>query len=195
MALPSIVKINLKICSQSVFPFNHYHDVDFFDALTEYWFCHNVSFVASKEKICNPFEFNYKDKINLPIDYGDPDLQFFNDYDVLHSIMNSEYFTKDIFNTISNSLSVSNMYFSMLHVNIHSIPKHISHDLRIIWLMSIINLLSLLWPRLALMISLLTCMNYRVVPMNLNIISIVEVLVSLYSFQKELSKKYEFIFF
>ena len=87
------------ICPQSVFPSNHYHDdVDFIYALSKDCFIHNVSFEVLSEEVLNPFEFNYKDKINVPIDYVDPVLQFFNDHSVLHSSMNSEYFVEDTFN-------------------------------------------------------------------------------------------------
>ena len=70
----------------------------FFDALSEHWFVHNVSFEALSEKVYNPFELNSKDRINLPIDYIDPDLQFFNDYNALYSSVNPEYFIEDTIN-------------------------------------------------------------------------------------------------
>ena len=83
----------------NLFPFNHYHEDIDFDA--KHWFGHNVTFDAFIEKVFNQFELNYKNKINLPIDYVDPDLQFFNDYNVLHSPMNSAYFTEDTLKKIS----------------------------------------------------------------------------------------------
>ena len=63
---------------------------------------------------------------NLPLSDVDPDLQFFNDpnYNNVHAT--SDYYTEESFCSKYNQLLVDQNRFSLLHLNIRSIPKNLT---------------------------------------------------------------------
>ena len=118
------------VCSKSEFPFNHYDDeIDFLNVLSELWFTHsrNLSFESLTEKIFNPFELN-DHHAPVPVDDIDPDIQYFNDISLGNVFHNSNYFIEDSFVEKCESLLIDSSMFSLLHMNIRSIPRHL-HEL------------------------------------------------------------------
>ena len=118
------------VCSKSEFPFNHYDDeIDFLNVLSELWFTysHNLSFESLTEKIFNPFELN-NHHAPVPVDDIDPDIQYYNDISLGNVFHNSNYFIEDSFVEKCESLLIDSSMFSLLHMNIRSIPRHL-HEL------------------------------------------------------------------
>ena len=120
------------ICTEKIFPFNHITDEEEFKKIA---FENNasakkhlVSLEILNKKIFNPFELNGIENVseNLPLSDVDPDLQFFNDpnYNNVHAT--SDYYTEESFCSKYNQLLVDQNRFSLLHLNIRSIPKNLT---------------------------------------------------------------------
>ena len=116
------------ICASSELPFNHYADeCEFIDALSDMWFNHTVNFSFSclQERAFNPIELN-ENRGLIPTDDLDPDLQYFNELFSDATVRNSDYNIEDTFIAKCKSLNINDDCFSMLRLNIRSVPKHLS---------------------------------------------------------------------
>ena len=109
-------------CNKGIFPFNHFtEDVDFSKCISENCnCCDKMSISDLQNRLFNPFEFNNNS------DYlcdTDPDDQYFN---VLSSdICNSDYYLEDSFKTKCSQNKYDSSCFSLIHLNIRRVPKHL----------------------------------------------------------------------
>lgn len=114
------------VCSQSVFPFNHLTDnFEFQSAITE----NNGHLVDMNlsNLVFNPLELNEDERFHQgPLADSDPDLQYYNDATSIGSISHCDYHLAHSFNRKICDLAVNNQCFSVLHLNIRSIPKNLS---------------------------------------------------------------------
>ncbi len=112
------------ICSENIFPFNHYANNDeFLHVLSENVYSYNnVSFEILNEKIFNPFELNEGNNA-LPLFDIDPDIQYFNEINQCYGV--SDYFLEDTFVKKCSALSVHTKCFSIIHMNIRSMSKNL----------------------------------------------------------------------
>ena len=112
-------------CSQSIFPFNHIEsNSEFYKTLKE-----NCSFISENnlsQLVFNPFE-NVDDGLYFqsPLFDSDPDLQYFNDRTSVESVSQCEYYLEETFKKKVAEFGVNNEVFSLLHLNIRSIPKNL----------------------------------------------------------------------
>ena len=109
-------------CNEGLFPFNHFtEDVDFSKCISENCnSCDKISISDLQNRLFNPFEFNNN------LDYlcdTDPDDKYFN---VLSSnICNSDYYLEDSFKAKCSQNKYDSSCFSLIHLNIRSVPKHL----------------------------------------------------------------------
>ena len=113
-------------CVESVFPFNHLDDdADFRSAVSN-----NISMTSEvtldslNDKIFNPFE-DYDQDNGLPLIDVDPDLQFFNDINLANIQGMCDYFIEDTFMKKMSQLLLQRECFSLVHLNIRSMSKHL----------------------------------------------------------------------
>ena len=114
-------------CSQSSLPFNHFSDDDhFIEAISSDWRNEPripLNLINDIDKIFLPFDLNTNE--NLPLHDADPDIQYYQA--VCNNTLNScEYHLEDSFNNMISKLDIKSRCFSLLHMNIRSIPKNIS---------------------------------------------------------------------
>ena len=115
-------------CISPILPFNHFKNYyDFLNAISDDWFdVTNISFCDLQNKLLNPFDLN-NNSHSFPMYNNDPDLQYFNN--VYSAVQNNcDYFVEDTFINKCAQLSTMNKMFSLLHINIRSISKHL-HEL------------------------------------------------------------------
>ena len=111
-------------CTETVFPFNHFDsDSLFLKSISEYWPNQKLPFHKFEHYEFNPFELNETDS-SLSINSSDPDLQYFNDQSVVNTI-NCDYYAEDGFVSKTSKLCAADS-FSLLHLNIRSVPKNLS---------------------------------------------------------------------
>ena len=116
------------LCSQSLFPFNHFNEnCDFLNALSESWtHLNNFNFLNNDHLCYNPLELNDNDlNVHGPLFETDPDLQFYNDNICIDSVQDCNYYLEDSFQKKCKQKEVNENFFSTLHLNIRSIPKNI----------------------------------------------------------------------
>jgi hypothetical protein len=111
-------------CTQSVFPFNYIIDnIEIVHALAEQW--HNeipVSLDELNERLFNPFELN-ENVDTSPLFDIDPDFHFFNT--TLNFTSICDYYVDDTFNRKCTRLDIDDTCFTLLHMNLRSLPKNI----------------------------------------------------------------------
>ena len=107
-------------------PFNHFvEENDFMDALSESWMSYKYfTFESLLEKVFIPFELN-DGKSTMPLGDIDPDLHYFNDLTAGNNFSNSDYYVTDDFIKKCKSLSDNDACFSVIHMNIRSLPRHL----------------------------------------------------------------------
>ena len=107
-------------CSGDIFPFNEAIDDDHFLDNMNTFFDHDSVLLTQLNKLAfNPFEIN-DDKDILPLVDIDPDLNYFNSLTAYTSATKCNYYTENLFNRNINDKG----QFSVLHLNIRSLPKH-----------------------------------------------------------------------
>jgi len=76
------------------------------------------------EWIFNPFETN--DDNFSPLQDIDPDLQYYNELTYLENVSNCKYYTEESFLKKCNDVSADNWCFSVMQINLRSIPKNLT---------------------------------------------------------------------
>ena len=114
------------MCLRSIFPFNHLDYEDYIKAISESW--DNDPLVTletlnNQELIFSPFDLN-EDYVN-PLNDIDPDQQFYHDM-FRESLSSCDYFLENTFNEKISREYISDNSFSLLHVNIRSVPKNLN---------------------------------------------------------------------
>lgn len=110
-------------CIQSIIPFNHFHDDDDFrNAIKEIsldctWRQHTID-----NLYFDPFTLNESTK--TPLYDTDPDIQFYLDTQYIRN-SDCDYFIEDTFNKYVDKVPKDcKEMFSLVHLNIRSLPKH-----------------------------------------------------------------------
>ena len=113
-------------CAETEFPFNHFsEDEDFIKVLSENWSSVSSIHLNHLNSLeFNPFDTN--DGENLPLQNIDPDLQFYNDSTYLENVSNCQYYNEESFIKKCTEVSADSNCFSLIHLNIRSIPKNLS---------------------------------------------------------------------
>lgn len=114
-------------CNQSIFPFNHIgSDYEFYNILSENSGLVNENNLS--QLVFNPFD-NFDDGpfFQSPLLECDPDLQYYNDVTNVDNVSQCEYYSEEVFKKKLADLGVNNECFSMLQLNIRSIPKNLTH--------------------------------------------------------------------
>ena len=115
-------------CTQNEFPFNHFiDDIEFKDALSEYWFKFSNTFSfgdLERLEFC-PFEIN-DDNSYTSVFETDPDLQYFNNNTALSNVKQCDYYLEGSFNKKVTQKGLCDNQFSMLQLNIRSVPKNLT---------------------------------------------------------------------
>ena len=114
-----------RICNDNIFPLNRLDDDDFQMAVYEMSQKLNISvYLGNDSRLFHPFEINEDE--NDILDYHgdlDPDKRFFNQYS--HRLIKScNYFVDETFNKYLLKHNVSKHSFSVIHLNIRSIPTN-----------------------------------------------------------------------
>ena len=113
-------------CMESLFAFNHFDDeTDFLKAIADMSHQEASVQLGLRSKLFNPFEIN-EDEHEI-LDYQgdlDPDKYYFNQYSH-RLIKNCNYFLEESFKIHLSHHHISNEAFSMLHLNIRSIPANL----------------------------------------------------------------------
>ena len=115
-------------CTQSVLPFNHLvEDSDFLNAISSLWGKPNNYILSDiMELNFNPLELNDEgSNIHGPLYETDPDLQFYNDTTTIDNVNHCDYYLEDSFLKKCKQLELGDNCFSVLHLNIRSIPKNL----------------------------------------------------------------------
>ena len=91
------------------------------------WLSHKyVPYLKLDQYVFNPFELN-DDNLNLPNFDSDPDLQYFNDMTYVSNIHNCNYYLEDDFERKISNFKCIEERFSLIHMNIRSIPKNLEY--------------------------------------------------------------------
>ena len=111
------------LCSQSLFPFNHFDENDIFLAALS-------SFMGKPPTNTNlnfnPFDYDSEGAdVHHPLFETDPDLQFYNDSSTISNANNCDYYLEDSFDKKRKQMKLDDNCFSTLHLNIRSIPKNL----------------------------------------------------------------------
>ena len=110
-------------CNSSIFACNHFADDDeFCIALYDIFSEIPLTFKNFNNMVFNPFNLNSQPKV--PLHEADPDIQFYNEINCVGRI-SSQYYLEDEFNDAVREQYKSDN-FSLMHVNIHSLPSHIT---------------------------------------------------------------------
>ena len=114
------------LCINSVFPFNHDDDdVDFMSVISENWTVQMTPTLQElNDMVLPPFEFNDDELTNHPLFNIDSDYQYFNISNGTYA--NFNYFLEDSFFNKVSHLPLENSYFSIMHLNMRSIPRHMN---------------------------------------------------------------------
>ena len=112
-------------CCKETFPFNNTDDDGKCLAfISETWLCKiDISVKALSNKLFFPFDFN-NDKNVLSLNNIDPDLHYYNSISY-NIVTKCEYSIEDTFNKRIDKDQVTSDSFSLLHMNIRSLPKHL----------------------------------------------------------------------
>ena len=114
-----------RICNDDIFPLNHLDDDDFLKAVCEMSQTIDIILkIGNESRLFHPFELNEDE--NDILDYHgdlDPDKCYFNQYS--HSLIkNCNYFVEETFDKYLLRHNVSQHSFSIMHLNIRSIPAN-----------------------------------------------------------------------
>ena len=114
-------------CTQTLFPFNHFEsDNMFLESISEHWpKSQRFPFHRLDHYEFNPFELNESDTLSNIMN-SDPDLQYFNDQSCVNNI-SCDYYLEQGFTHRVEELGTSNQVFSLIHLNIRSVPKNLSN--------------------------------------------------------------------
>ena len=117
-----------RLCVEQLFPFNHLDDDnDFTKCIIEMsQYSDFPTRLHDRNLIFNPFEIN--DDNNDIIEYQgnlDPDKCYFNEYSE-KLISNCNYHTENSFNRYLSNHNISSNSFSVIHLNIRSLPANLS---------------------------------------------------------------------
>ena len=94
-------------------------------ALSESWMSYEYfAYEYSLEKVFNPFEL-HDGKSTMPLGNIDPDLHYFNDLTAGNNFSNSDYHVTDDFIKKCKSLTDNAACFTVIHMNIRSLPRHL----------------------------------------------------------------------
>ena len=115
-----------KFCTSSIFPFNHIDENDeFIAAISEESIkCEVVTLESLEGKMFNPFELNEQDS-TFSLGDADPDLQFYDDNRHINNLVNCKYYLENNFNDNCKAVGVDE--FSIIQLNVRSIPKNLQH--------------------------------------------------------------------
>ena len=118
-----------RICNDTLFAFNHIEDEQLFQRCL---FDLNLDFMNSNrfpnsDLIIDPFELN-DDNDNIPLSDVDPDMAYYNEtHHMIYAC--SDYFDEFTFNKSVKKQFENKESFSLLHLNIRSIPKNLTNML------------------------------------------------------------------
>lgn len=112
-------------CLHLVFPFNNIEsDCDFISAISGIPY-HDLT--QLNDMVYSPISVNdHENSDFIQLFESDPDLQFYNDFSVVRNISNCKYYNEDSFTKQSDNLNASAQSFSILHLNIRSLPRHLT---------------------------------------------------------------------
>jgi hypothetical protein len=113
-------------CSDNLFPYNHIQENDEFNSvLAENW-CNFVKFPFTdlSQLQFNVLEWN-NDQSLVPLVEIDPDLQYYNDINTFNSLNQCDYYLDDSFRNKFTLNEFTENSFSLMHLNIRSIPKNL----------------------------------------------------------------------
>ena len=115
-----------RMCTETFLPFNHIeNESTFLKAISEISQCKTVfENVLHNSKLFNPFDIN-EEETDITEYHGDlgPDKYYYNQFS--HNLIkNCNYFVEDTFNKYLNRHHIPNNAFSLLHLNIRSIPAN-----------------------------------------------------------------------
>lgn len=113
-------------CSENELPFNSIHDDnEFLQVISNNVTNQTALSLQHLESLeFNPFEINDYEN-SSPLDYIDPDLQYYNDIAPINNVSNCRYYTEDSFQSKCNDIRHEGSPFSLMHQNIRSIPKNL----------------------------------------------------------------------
>lgn len=113
-------------CTANEFPFNHFpENDDFMKALSENWST-GINFPVDQLNPLEFFPFDLNNENGLPSENIDPDLQYYNEATYLENVSNCKYYTEDSFIKKCNEVHVDSQCFSLIQINIRSIPKNLT---------------------------------------------------------------------
>ena len=112
------------LCLSDNLPFTNIpDDNEFINALSDFWLNPtNITLADVDDVIFNLFDLD-DNEIDGMLSENDPDLIFFNNIRV--NSLSSNYLVEDKFNVKCSQLSLNNDCFSIIHLNIRSIPKNL----------------------------------------------------------------------
>ena len=113
-------------CSSNLLPFNHFDQkTDFINSVSELWNTIDINFsVQELDNLCfNPFELNDSSEA-LPLYDIDFDVNYFNEFS--SQLTNSNSYIEDTFQRYLRKNKIDSKQFSLMHLNIRSIPRHFS---------------------------------------------------------------------
>ena len=110
-------------CSEVVFPFNHIiDDSEFFKCITENVIINTKPSLAELEtRLFDPFDLNEDNNVSYLLN-SDPDIQYFKG--AYTDLFNCKYYLEDTFKKTYVDTDKYENCFSMIHLNIRSLPKH-----------------------------------------------------------------------
>ena len=112
-----------KTCIESNLPFCCIEEeADFHDAIAEMFLTSKSIYSDIDKVIFNPFEIN--EEFETPLTDVDPDYQFYVDSQYIQSTK-CDYYIEDKFKSRISTYEVLKKCFSLMHMNVRSLPKHI----------------------------------------------------------------------
>ena len=112
-----------RLCCEIIFPFNHLDEYDYVNVIYDLSNEHLI-LATENDHVFNPFESNDDDN-DFPHGDIDPDSNFYND--IAHQLqVNSNYYLENSLNKYLSKHNVSFESFSVAHLNIRSIPAHLT---------------------------------------------------------------------
>ena len=115
-----------RLCKEAHFAFNHFDDEDTFRRCVLELSLDNTnsSLIFSPSMLYNPFDLNDEEDY-IPCADIDPDTEFYKSA-TYPMRSNSNYYNENSFNKSINKLFNNKRTFSLLHLNIRSIPANLS---------------------------------------------------------------------
>ena len=113
-----------RVCNEDIFPFNHIeNDLEFRQALHD---SNTSQCLDPDSEIFDPFEIN--DDSDHIVEYQgelDPDKNYFNQFSY-HLSQSSNYYCEDSFNKCTDQCNMNKDLFSLIHLNIRSLPANLT---------------------------------------------------------------------